>query len=889
MHQPGIETENNEKALQVRGFLETEQWEPALENVRLLLESFEAEDGVPSYPILQAYERLISVLIEFENRPSQSIQADLKKVLKVLPSTGYDLERFLCNYSLGLSYLSSGKEKDAYVQFRFALLDAKLISNEVKLKYLNKTIPLFINANKNDIVLTFLKEKLLLLSKGTDETEYVKTILLLITYLMQTEELGEVAKYFELIKDIEYISKDKIKTEIEGKAQSYIQKLIKKNGFDTAIEFLRSSDLRPDQFLEDFRPLSESFSKKPSLPLAKTLINLFTLHFSRPASLEIIKLWQQEISPLVYDLLIATKFKLMENEDLKPLLTFVLTDEQVAKNFVYSLSNMTDYLLKDPTEKGIMSYLLCFSETLLDKGYNEPAKIVHSWISTVLDLRKMNLGKPVPNTIKTTLGQVKSSTNTVTSKEMTLTDEVICNVFRRTEGTFAPLPLIKMFFEDQYKKNHHAANANLCNQLAEFIDKISVIVYSSPESSVKTEILREINVYNDTIASGYEYLLWDRMKRQDISLLPVSPEQATKTIINNLIANISIKNPSPFARCLENTMARWAFFPSLETKRYEYPGTRIIALKPIFWMIIYNFLFFSSFDSVYRRLPQNEQLHHKYMQELIRSNLNFYYQFQQCLMADPTNIIPTANIRNDIIKYLKKMNEMVQLSDEELREIVNSSQWKNESTKILSDVIEDKNYCIHCSYNMPLGTKKCPNCGKDVTEIPEESPSIDFKVMGSFFGEQKKSPGQIEKKPKIPPAQDLHVEPSWDNEESDSPLQEGEKQILILGKTLVESASYDTGESYRAGSAFNEIKLTNKRIILIWRAQNRELRWREVNLKDLSKMEKKFDTLTLEGNFDDEQKRGPYHGIITLKFNDQIECNKWQLNILLQQKEITEE
>jgi len=81
------------------------------------------------------------------------------------------------------------------------------------------------------------------------------------------------------------------------------------------------------------------------------------------------------------------------------------------------------------------------------------------------------------------------------------------------------------------------------------------------------------------------------------------------------------------------------------------------------------------------------------------------------------------------------MNDVVKYTDEELREIVNTSNWQRETTSILHDVIEIKNYCVYCSYNMPPGSEKCPNCGRDAKHAPDEAPSIDFNAMGSFFNQ----------------------------------------------------------------------------------------------------------------------------------------------------------
>lgn len=704
---------------QIRELIDERDWIKALNKLTSLRDKFIKEQDEIAIKICDGFENFLSAMGFTENASSEALKK-LEKALKIFPKEAFEFEKFNINYHLGIIYSKNESNKKALKYFLNAWEYLKDIADQnLQIEFINNLIPTLIKRSKYNQLIDFLKIKLLLVDEKTEETEYAQTLLLLVTYLLQVDELDDVLYFFEKLRQFKYISGlVGIEATIESKINDLLTASIKHKKYDDVFLFLEEKNLPLDPYINAFEPLFETFKEKPSMELVKHIIKLSSFELSKPDAKAVLKSWNEAILQPVNELLTLNPLNLINQEDYKPVIDFILSEEESSKEIIYNMSVLTESLIEDPGNKNVMTFILYLNETLFDKGFKNASTIVHSWISVTLELRK----------------KVASEDASKPKSGLIINEALIFHNFNRTQGTFAPSSLIQVFFEDLYKEYDYRAEISLCNRASEFLEDFSVIIYGLPESPNKTKLLKIIDQYTDTIASGYEYLLLNRMKSQDINRILALGSTAPKMVINNLVGDISTKNASTLTRSLENTMERWKSFPILQKMEYDYMGTSIRALKPIFWLIIFHFIYAAHFEATYRRLPKNESLHHKNLIDLMRAYINFYYQFQNMIRLESS--IPFTvgrNIPDDVIKLLKHANDMIQFSDDELRDIVYHSHWRDNSLKILSEVIEAKNYCLYCSFNMPPKSKKCPNCGREVKEVSFEAPSIDFSAMGSFF------------------------------------------------------------------------------------------------------------------------------------------------------------
>lgn len=477
--------------------------------------------------------------------------------------------------------------------------------------------------------------------------------------------------------------------------------------FENALDLMITNNFPLDSFIDDFKILYTLFKKKKSFLLAQNLAHLFSLIGDNAYTKAILELWKKDIYSIINEELQNNPLNLIKGGGYTPLIKFFLKDEVIAKDFIKNFVKVTDKLVEDPNNKPILSFLLEINEALLNSGNLSAGKIINSWIQAAVQLRKS-----------------------------TLDPASILHIFKESEGSFAPLSLLKNFFETSYKENNYRANANTLNKFSEFLDEIEPIIYDLPNKSIKGELLKLIDGFYSTIASGFEFIIFDRMRHQSIDQILSAGPSAANLVVRNLTANLSPKNPLPVTRCLEFIMEEWRNFPRLSKTEYDFYTRRstIREIRPLFWFIVFQLIFSSHFTATYQRLLKNETIHQRNLVELVRVNLNLFYHISEYTKSDSAiTHQDKKKLEEDLIKYLKKMNDMMHFSDDELREIVNSSYWKDLSSDILSKAIEAKNYCIYCSYNMPPGAETCPNCGHDATSAPTEEPPIDFTAMGSFF------------------------------------------------------------------------------------------------------------------------------------------------------------
>lgn len=477
--------------------------------------------------------------------------------------------------------------------------------------------------------------------------------------------------------------------------------------FENALNLISVNKLPLSSFIEDLTILFTLFNKRKSLLLAQNLVHLFSLPIDNNDTGLIIESWKKEIYLQINAEIDTDPLFLIREGGYKPLIKFFLKDEVLAKDYLIKFAGLMDKLVEDPSNEPIIKFLVEIYERLLDSGNKSAEKIIKSWIQAASTLR-----------------------------ESSPTSDSIIRIFKESEGSFAPIALVKHFFETNYKTDSYKANEGTLNKFSEFLADFEPLIYDYPNKSTRETLQKLVDGFYSTIATGFENIIYNRMRHQGIDQIIFLGNSAADFVVSNLIGNLTIKNPLPIMRCIDFLMEEWSNFPKLtKTDSDSFPDQDNIAeIKPYFWFFIFQSIFQTHFQLTSQRLLKNETILHRNLVELVRVNLNLFYHLSECLKTDSATIsLAKKQVEEDLIKYLKKMKDIMHFSDDDLREILNFSYWVGVSSDLLSKVIESKNYCINCSYNLPVGATKCPNCGHDIILTPAEEPPIDFSKIGSFF------------------------------------------------------------------------------------------------------------------------------------------------------------
>ncbi len=478
--------------------------------------------------------------------------------------------------------------------------------------------------------------------------------------------------------------------------------------FENALNLISVNNLPLSSFIEDLTILFTLFKKRKSLLLAHDLVHLFSLPIDNNDTGIIIESWKKEIYLKIDEALDNDPLILIKEEGYKPLIKFFLKDEVIAKDYLVKFSRLMENLVENPNNEPILKFLAEVYEILLDSGNNSAGKIIISWIRAASNLR-----------------------------ESTLTSDSIIRIFKESEGSFAPTVLVKHFFETNYKADSYKANEGILNKFSDFLDEFEPIIYNLPNESTRETLLKLVDGFYSTIASGFESIIYDRMRHQSIDRIRFLGNASADSVVPNLIGNLTLKNPLPIIRSIDFLMEEWSNFPKLTNIDSDSVPDRdnIMEVKPLFWFFIFQSIFQAHFQLTSLRLLKNDTILHRNLVESVRVNLNLFYHLLEYLKTDSDITSQEKKlVEEDLIKYLKKMKDMINFSDDELREIANSSYWIGISRdNLLSKVTEAKSHCINCSYNLPIDAKTCPNCGHGISSTPAEEPPIDFSAIGSFF------------------------------------------------------------------------------------------------------------------------------------------------------------
>ncbi|NVM02912.1 MAG: hypothetical protein HWN67_11280 [Candidatus Helarchaeota archaeon] len=518
------------------------------------------------------------------------------------------------------------------------------------------------------------------------------------------ELLLEKLTYIDRITD--KLQHQEIENEISDKKNEYLMNLLSKvKMYNMAIDFMKDFNIRLDKYLDYFEPFYKSTKSKPSIERYNAMIKLLSLDCSDPESKIIFNKWIEVITSEIYKFFKLNTLEIVEQGDFKPIINFILKYTADYQMFLGVANNLAKNLFDSPQNKKYMAFLLFANEIFQDAGYKNEAENIHSYIQIILQLRKISNrnSKPFFN--------------------------VILDAFKYSKDHFAPVTLMESFYTNNFLKSRTYTDVKVCNNLSDFLNELRVLIYNTPDFLNKDEILEKINNYTNMIAETFINVIRSRMRMQNIEDIQTLGPRVFPRVASNLMKDISNVNPSPMSRCLLNLIDNWRTLPVLEKTEVFYYQRQIIKIKPVFWFGVFELILRVHYGEYFGRLPKNETVHHQNIIEIIKTYITFFYELQQC----PSVNISYSQNRDQVINYLKKMNEANQLSDNELRSLIYSSDWSSDAKYMLKKLIEEKNFCIYCSYNMPPGSDKCPNCGKEVGKLSPDEPAIDMGAMDDFF------------------------------------------------------------------------------------------------------------------------------------------------------------
>ncbi len=642
--------------------------------------------------IIDAYATLLRGLAVYDVENKKKSIKILEDAADSFSKAGYSIEAFELNLLLCSMYYGLEDEKNAHSCGVKALehgsnIDQTELANYRNFKQMRFLTKLILNRrdliNDNKSLIFLLSEKLLTINKNAHRDEY-----------------------------------NEIKTELFTTIKNAAHELIVQRKFDEALNFLKSYGFSIDLFLKEFNDLVDEFLDKPDAELMKVLLKICNMDSNIPYAKTALASWKQNVITAAAALFAVDPLLIPTVPENKPILEHVLGDTEMASLFMENVVGLTEALVEDPQHKDIMSVFLVLNETLGSLGRSSEMATVNLLIQATLQLRKTS---KTANTYATTL----------------------VKIFKDTSGRFAPMALIRSFYNTVFAPRNNKRDMNACDALAQFVGEVNETVLSFPDSNLKNQLLQEIGSINEILTQNYHDTMLSRINSLSFDrFLQGNPVVLLKSIIGDLIP----QHPIPFIEALDWLLSEWRRFPLFEKTQYiqygrttSYPpsyGAYQIAtqrLKPIIWLILFKDIYIVAFQDVQHRLMKNTALQHRTLIRTILGYINFLHHLQICFSEEPS--VPRTDVRQDVIGFLKKMNDMVQLSDAEMEGLIRRSEWRGESKQLLAQVIEFKNFCVYCNFNMEHGAKVCKNCGKDVPPVTIEPPKYILGDMSNFLSQ----------------------------------------------------------------------------------------------------------------------------------------------------------
>lgn len=679
---------------------------------------FKTEKNKDGIKTVNAYSAFFDGISSLEDHESQKAVKMVNKAIKSFPGDFFEIEKY-------------------YFHLVAAVIWDKLQNDQKKLKACKDALDHLKQTGDSDTSLTG--------DAIPDQQKFLDEFMVDLLYPIK-ENIGKIEKKIILLeKKISLINRETddefftASKELFETRKEYIKHLFNEGNFEKALTLILDNNHSLSSFAVELNDLFHKFDIAPTIELANVLIMLVNFKTQNIQDREMLENAKEQVITSVSDFILKKPVELLKVADIKLVLDFILKGPESLKKFISGMSELTEELVIDPNNKEIISFLLNLNEILGELGHSSEAQVVHKWIQATLQLRKVN-------TNSSTYGNT------------------LINIFNDTNGIFAPLALIRGYYDNVVGFTGYSKNIKSLNNASDFISKITESTYGMIDSPVKGKIFGLIEEITRLIAGHYNKFILNQMRQQDIKVVT---SLGSKFVLANIMKNIAFNNPLPCLLAFNDLIENWRRLPALTKTFYLDPYTRRVmehppyrgrylstttSVKPIFWFSIFQEVMMILLTSTQQRLLKSQEMQKDNLNAVVRGQIRLFHYLGRCMRDDPripSNAVPREPV---IIDMLKKLNDMIKFSDEELRGIVESSPWSRNTDHILSKVIEYKNYCVYCNYNMPRGATVCPNCNREVKEIEEEAPGIDMDAMSSFFtasgsGAASGAPGGVKKCP----------------------------------------------------------------------------------------------------------------------------------------------
>ncbi|MFX0132911.1 MAG: hypothetical protein ACFFDN_04625, partial [Candidatus Hodarchaeota archaeon] len=530
----------------------------ALRRLNLQIEKFKESNNKIGIKICDTYINLIKGIEFFNEGVLNASLKEFNKALKLFKNYEFKFEQGIINLYRGMIHSKNLKEDKALIYYFDAWSNVKnLDDSDLKLNIISRIIQLLDKDKEIEQVLNFVEEKLLIIDKESNEEDYFETIQSYVLISIREEKWQNVFKYYNELKDIylkRNISFGELESNIINKLQSYINNLIKNKKFDDAIYYISITNQSLDPYLGSLQPLFSAFDKDPIEYFAKTIEKLFSLQCNQSESIARLSKLKEKYQIKIIEIKLSELIKSVNEEKIQLILDTFINYNFTAQNIFNTLYPLSEKLAENPNNKAIRKYLPIFKEKLLYINKNDVVEILNTWDQIIEDLLKYS------------------------KRSSLMFLEVILNTFKNSNGTFAIIPLI----DDYYNNNSYSISTitdiNTCNKFTEFLDSLKHSIYNFPNHHKKDIIIEKINYYTNILTESYKELIFNRMAAQDAEYIMKFANQAIPTIINSLIRDISLVNPIPIVGALLEIIEDRHKLPELKKTIYTPP--QLINITP---------------------------------------------------------------------------------------------------------------------------------------------------------------------------------------------------------------------------------------------------------------------------------------------------------------------
>jgi len=604
----------------------------------------------------------------------------------------------------------------------------KKIFKKIRLNFLYKSWQcisspknLFVDDSVDQSLVDILSEKLY---------EYIKNFN---DPVLQLSILEQRIKFINKFKEPELYNN--LNSKIQRLFNGYFITLVNGKHWDEALDFIDRDNIPLEKYIDIFKPIYNSFLKKPDVSNIHHLSKLFSSRYFKseieqyicecgtkvdptikncpkcykprpaPSNTEILYSWKEKFNEKFEEYFFEMVDTFIEKNAYRDAIKLIFTKYKDVSSIIIKFQPIYEKCILDPEKnKKALGMFLYINELLQDFGFKDLARKINNWIKIIMIIQK------------------------IYDDDIERHFDIILNCLNQINDPLSAIILFKKFYKNINKDILDRYSIEFYNNLSEILEEVHIFIYNNPDIPFKEIFDMYINKYFELIGKYYSEHLLKMMKSIDLKNIEKSGVLMVSLSATFLIHKISIKNPAPIYIALELLLKNWRSFPT----HFQAGPYRIGVVKTVFWFMVIELIIKFITKTYSDRLISNEKLYKENLANMVKAYIdNTYY-----ITLSPENNLLYRDALTDVIKYLKYCYEVFKFTDKTMRNIVRTSCWDKETDTILEKVIEYKNYCIYCNYNMPPNTKVCPNCGKKVEELSLDDTGIDFDAMKEFFGRE---------------------------------------------------------------------------------------------------------------------------------------------------------